>query len=107
MSWWTKLIILLVFSLLASEVWAAWKYNPFTRKSDYYQDLQVDSGVTIPQDYIASPTAMNLRDMLVAAGIMSAAPAVATAVEGAVFQDRPGVVFQERTNAIFQERATQ
>ena len=103
MSWWTKLIILLVFSLLASEVWAAWKYNPFTRKLDYYQDVQVASGVTIPQDYIASPTATNLRDMLIAAGIMSLAPSVEPTGPGVVFQDQTNVVFQDGTNAVFQD----
>ncbi len=69
---------------------------------DYYQDLQTDSGVTVPQDYIASPTAELLRDLLIAAGIMSPAPAevVAAAV---VFQDSPNAVFQDGANVVFQD----
>ncbi len=76
------------------------RWNEFTRMWDYYQDLQTDSGVTVPQDYIASPTVDLLRDLLIAAGIMSAAPAEAVPA-AVVFQDSPNAVFQDGANVVF------
>ncbi len=98
-------LIFIAILFFASSVYGAWTYNIDNDDGDdldYYQDLQTDSGVTVPQDYIASPTAELLRDLLIAAGIMSPAPeeAVPAAV---VFQDSTNLVFQDGTNAVFQD----
>ena len=68
------IIACLIVLVCAGTVYAKWTYNPFTGKADYYQDLASDSGVTVPQPYQATPTVTSLRDLLVAAGIMSPAP---------------------------------
>ena len=79
--------------LLASVALSAWYYNPFTGKLDYYEYGGVSP---IPQAYQSTPTAATLRDLLVAIGIMDAAPSVGGA-GGMAWQDDPvvKVVFQD------------
>ena len=52
---------------ISANVYAAWTYNPFTKKLDFH------SGVS-KVAYDASPTTTTLRDALISAGIMDAAP---------------------------------
>lgn len=56
-------------------------------------------------DYIASPTAELLRDALIEAGIMKAAPATpaAAAQAGQVLQDAGDQVFQTDGDEVFQD----
>ena len=90
-------VIILFFAV---NVNALWKYNPFTNKFDYYEsDTGEDSRLTIPQDYIATPTLTNLRDVLIAAGIMSAAP-VSLEI---VWEDTSEVVFNDTTVVVWED----
>jgi hypothetical protein len=56
-------------------------------------------------DYIATPTATNLRDALIEAGIMKAEPVVpsSSATTGQVFQDDDGQVFQTDGDEVFSD----
>lgn len=89
--------------LLAGVTIAALSYGDYTVTLDPALDYYEGSNVKpIPQAYQGTPTANTLRDLLIAVGIMSAAPAVTQVI----FQDRPSVniVFQGRANAVFQDR---
>ena len=89
---WTKalknsskwLVVLILF--VATPAYAAWKYNPFTSKLDYHE-YGASSGVTLPGPYLASPTAELLRDWLIDAGLMEAAPAAAATAKDYHFDD--------------------
>ena len=67
---------------------------------DYYESL-ADSGVTVPMSHISSPTAENLRDALIAAGLMEAAPAIIS--HGEVFEDVTPEVFADVGNEVWQD----
>lgn len=69
------LLALLIPGLAFAGAPTKWIINPQTGEPDYYQDLETDSGVSVPQPYQANPTLTSLRDLLVAAGIMEEAPA--------------------------------
>ena len=92
------IIILLLF--FPYNVFALWTYNFDTDKLDYYEsDTGEDSRLTIPQDYIATPTADQLRDVLIAAGIMSAAPVSLDIV----WEDTSVVVFNDTTVVVWED----
>ena len=85
------LIILVCLLWAVGYANAAFITNPYTGNPDYYT-----SGLTVPQAYQETPTADTLRDALIAAGIMSAAPA-AVVPNAMAWQDDPAVkvVFQD------------
>lgn len=100
----SSLTLCLIVLCFAANAFASWRFNPFTKKMDYYEGLQADSGVTVPQSYIASPTAENLRDMLVAAGFMDEAPPPAAAVEIVTWEDEPdGVIWVDEPDGVMWE----
>jgi len=65
---------------------------------DYYES---DTTGFVVQPYQASPTLTTLRDMLILAGIMEAAPPGAVAEPNAVFLDNANAVFLDNGNAVF------
>lgn len=79
-----RLILLLI--LIATPAHAAWQYNPFTGKLDYYQ-YGAESGVTLPGPYLAAPTSDSLRDWLISVGLMEAAPAAIPTAKDYHFDD--------------------
>ena len=87
-------VIILLFSL---DSFAGWKYNPFTKKLDYYEG-ESDLGLDIPQPYISSPSVTDIKNLLILAGIMSAAPTI-----DITWQDRTGLIFQDRSNLAWQD----
>jgi hypothetical protein len=68
---------------------------------DYYESL-ADSGVTVPMTHISSPTAENLRDALIAAGLMDAAPIIVVYPD-IVHEDRPTITHADRAGIVHED----
>ena len=68
---------------------------------DYYESL-ADSGVTVPMSHISSPTAENLRDALIAAGLMEAAPIIVVYPD-IVHEDRSTITHADRAGIVHED----
>ncbi|MFH2075534.1 MAG: hypothetical protein ABIJ57_09340 [Pseudomonadota bacterium] len=90
-----SVVLLLVIGFSAR---ADWIFNPFTGKLDYH------SGVSAPGSYIASPSADNLRDFLIAVGLMDAAPAAPLVIGGIEFEERLFIEWEDRAEIEFEDR---
>jgi hypothetical protein len=86
----------LALLFITANVYAAWTYNPFTKKLDFH------SGVS-KVAYDASPTTTTLRDALISAGIMDAAPPVVSATY-IKWTDRTDMKWTDRGTMKWQDR---
>ena len=99
---WTKAFLLwlafvafalwLVFWIgFTTEAGARWKYNPYTRELDYYQDLADDSDVHVPQPYEEVDELLDIMKILAAAGIIEYPTTL-----GVTHEDRSGIAHADR-----------
>lgn len=91
---------ILIFVLIPSLAFGAYTVT-IDKDLDYYRTL-AESGVTVPMAYQATPTAETLRDALIAAGLMEAAPIIIT-YSDLVHEDRPNIAHADRAGIVHED----
>lgn len=104
---WARLFLLWLLLVLAGivislwvegNVGASWRYNPFTREQDYYEDLE-DGELSVPRPYTVPSTMTELVKILVAAGIMEY-----PSIVGILHEDRSGIEHTDRGDLVHEDR---